>query len=172
MGDRCTGHCCERFYLPFSPEALKDRAERFPEDKQLQQVAGMVVYLEYGINPDSRTPPSPTRQGHWYTCSNFNKETRGCNIYQTRPDMCRDYPYSEPCDYKTCTWEDGLAGTYPYQDYADKMLEAAARCLTTPEDKRFDIFYHQSKKLKSISDDEMEVCLKEVAAKLKEIKCN
>ena len=28
----------------------------------------------------------------WFTCKNWNKETRLCMIYETRPQMCRDYP--------------------------------------------------------------------------------
>ena len=40
----------------------------------------------------------------WYTCKNFNKETRNCDDYENRPNMCKDHPHAfEGCNYKACT---------------------------------------------------------------------
>ena len=50
----------------------------------------------FGINPDF------VRQmdegGYtYYTCKNWNEETRQCGVYDARPDMCATYPYGSPC---------------------------------------------------------------------------
>lgn len=165
MGDRCTGHCCERFYLPWTPAELKRRAKDHPDDKQLNQVAEMVIFLEYGTNKHSLRPGQ--HFGNWYTCKNFDTKTRGCTIYETRPDMCREYPYSEPCDYNVCEWDDGRNGAYPYHDYTQKMLTAAKRCLENPEDERFDVFYRQSRKLSVNSEYDIGLALKQLETDLK-----
>src|SRR3954467_12700015 len=111
--DRCTGHCCERFYLPFNPVQLQDKALKNPDDKQLQQVAGMVTHLETETVYHPTLPKLKTGEKNWYTCKNYIKETHSCGIYETRPNMCKEYPYGSPCQYKTCTWDAGRDGTYP-----------------------------------------------------------
>jgi Fe-S-cluster containining protein len=137
MGDRCTGHCCERFYLPWSPADLERNAKDHPDDKQLQQVAGMVIFIEEELK--HHTYPTGdkvvTDRKNWYTCKNFNKETRGCNIYETRPKMCSDYPYGHPCQYKDCAWDEGRAGTYPIHDYHQNMLDAVKYCGMTNDER-------------------------------------
>jgi Fe-S-cluster containining protein len=40
--------------------------------------------------------PDPPKWGKDYdlfTCKNWDEQTRLCGIYETRPNMCRDYPY-------------------------------------------------------------------------------
>lgn len=125
---RCTGHCCEMFFLPFTPRQLKKL-------KKLKRKKRMHPYLKGNHVINSRhnyedmdtimnmvIPISPSREklnshigesasknGNWYTCKNFDKETRNCKIYNTRPRMCRDFPYGilseidkTKCYYKSC----------------------------------------------------------------------
>lgn len=126
---RCTGHCCKRFYLPFSPTELQraaaysekyripgtneykegweegfkndhgDKVFRFYED--IEEIAGMAILLEWN-NLDANGD-TVVKRGHWYRCDNLDPETNNCTIYETRPNMCRRYPDSGVCDYKACT---------------------------------------------------------------------
>lgn len=103
---RCTGHCCEKFSLPNSPSELRRAFNRREGEgnaywKNLQCVVLMVKYLgKLKIDPNGNELQYET---HYYTCRNFNKETRNCMNYENRPHMCRNYPYGRKCEYKGCT---------------------------------------------------------------------
>lgn len=84
---RCTGHCCARFYV--SVDALTD-PDRLVEDGEY--IADMLVPLE--------VPVDATKQ--WAcTCRHF--DGANCRAYDSRPRMCRNYPYGGPCAYPGCT---------------------------------------------------------------------
>ena len=114
--NRCTGHCCENFTLPYTPMELKHRAKRlkvgdkyFHEDHT--QVAEMVIFLgTYASGTDRRgrkkikgTKLYYGKSIHHYTCKHYNRETRNCMNYENRPAMCRNYPDGHKCNYRGCT---------------------------------------------------------------------
>lgn len=118
--DRCSGHCCKRFFLPLTPEELKAEATRedlrtrirFNPDEILK-IYDMViplkaaVYYEFSVDGETRIPPGAP--GHYYTCRHHDAETGNCNNYEARPDVCRNFPFyntNSPCRYKECTWEE------------------------------------------------------------------
>jgi Fe-S-cluster containining protein len=111
VSSRCTGHCCQRFHLPYTPEELADAHHRAivneePETSDLRMIGLMVRYVGPDIGLDcngDQRPPALFPQGAWYTCSHF--VDGNCSIYETRPRMCREYPYRAPgCKYRDCTW--------------------------------------------------------------------
>lgn len=102
---RCTGHCCEKFTLPYSPAELrlihngKGVAELISgkvnfDWKDLQQIVLMVKSIS-----KEWTPSMP----NLYSCRNFDAATRNCLIYDRRPRMCRNFPYGRKCPHKDCT---------------------------------------------------------------------
>jgi Fe-S-cluster containining protein len=102
MSDRCTGHCCKRFTLPYSPEELVAYKDRLLES---DVVVPMVTFLEVStLHADGIDYPDAPRW--WYTCKNLLPDGN-CGIYETRPRMCWDYPYESTCQYVDCTWEAG-----------------------------------------------------------------
>lgn len=112
-GKRCKGHCCERFYLPFSPEELakyvedKEHLTHRYNNEEVAQVAGMVEYLGASKLDANKEIPYYAKQNsdylnHWYRCKNHNTETGDCMIYETRPPMCRGFPYEGECEYHAC----------------------------------------------------------------------
>lgn len=111
MGDRCTGHCCRRFYLPLSPKELEEDLQAFKRDgighyDQIELVAPMVVYLE----------PHESGSGHWYTCRHLNVMTGDCTNYENRPKVCSGYPdygAGGTCRYDECTWDEVRARPVP-----------------------------------------------------------
>ncbi len=113
---RCTGHCCERFTLPYSMEqlralagakreALSSEACVDPENaRDVIKIAEMVVPLGEALTHADGSPVLPTDRYKWdYTCKNLDPTTRDCGIYETRPSMCRTFPDGRPCPYKGCT---------------------------------------------------------------------
>lgn len=114
---RCTGHCCERFTLPFSPEEMRERydealayAHGEPPSRpmliDIEVLYPMLIHLgEHGWSPQTGEPfdPEGITTFHHYTCRNFDTETRNCRIYERRPEMCSLYPYGQACRYEGCT---------------------------------------------------------------------
>ena len=88
----CTGQCCERFFLPRSPLELWTQYEDW-------LIAGMSSELDIDKIAPMVTPLEQEGSGYWYSCKHFDTETRLCKIYESRPNMCRDYPYDSPCRY-------------------------------------------------------------------------
>lgn len=130
---RCTGHCCKSFDLPLGPGQLALIAQiaengdqgfwrssdagvvwstpirstrgdpvYFTSPEEALQIARMVRWV--GRNDSSL---------HFYDCKNLT-EAGDCSIYETRPTMCRDYPYGNACTKSGCT-----LGTQTPQPQAD-----------------------------------------------------
>lgn len=104
---RCTGHCCTCFTFPWSPEVLelvdqaeqgRARGEDWPEGvPQLQDgatIAAMVVPIGPGIEGTGLFE---------YTCKHYDADSGNCTAYDSRPQMCREYPYGRPCPWADCT---------------------------------------------------------------------
>lgn len=132
MGDRCTGACCQNFYLLFSPEELLDAYHRWrhgsgervsmngaaslPLYQDMHLIAPMVVHLGYGtkapkqVNPtDEALQGKPEILAHRYRCKHFDATKKICTIYEIRPMMCRDYPGKNPCNFAGCIWTERKA---------------------------------------------------------------
>lgn len=99
---KCNGSCCERFFLPAKMNEIWKHYEDFiltgvMKWEDLDKIAPMVIPLDdEGLEGESE-------KGYWYTCKHWDQETRLCKIYEQRPQMCRNYPYSSPCTH--CGWE-------------------------------------------------------------------
>lgn len=92
---RCTGHCCRRFFLPYSPEKIEERRDTIQDG---HFIADMVIHLE-----------SDDEGNHYFTCRHLveaDDGTASCGAYEDRPAMCRQYPYGNACTYAGCTMKD------------------------------------------------------------------
>lgn len=131
-GDRCTGHCCEEFTLPFGPDELWASYSRWlrhlhqndqdllkgstlpdkpmsPLYTDIHLVAPMVTYLGYGPVRYKMVDPGPVgkiRKFHRYTCKHFDSKKRVCSIYEFRPQVCRTHGVNYKCNYAACKWKD------------------------------------------------------------------
>lgn len=115
MSDRCRGHCCRHFTLPFSPEELQEnyRAWRNGEEKDANGresmsdiflIAPMVRHLGLRTRNPLAILDQEHEPRHYYSCKHL--EPNGdCGIYAARPQMCREYPYGKACSYKGCSWD-------------------------------------------------------------------
>lgn len=105
----CDGTCCTVFTYPRTPEELREKPwEHYPSQADAHYIADMLIPLTteeaqerraiFGgseIADDSTTP--------FYTCKHWNEDTRLCNNYEDRPQMCAEYPYTKTCD--SCGFE-------------------------------------------------------------------
>ncbi|KKK79505.1 hypothetical protein LCGC14_2832790, partial [marine sediment metagenome] len=109
---RCTGHCCREFPLPFGPEKLKEQCRRNGQRNDITKapvldgdvIADMVVYRGFRRWSCDNIAEELQAQSemHFYTCRHFDKESGDCAIYETRPRMCKDYPYRGTCGHSDC----------------------------------------------------------------------
>lgn len=110
--NRCSGHCCKRFELPFSPEgllkALEETRAKRASWKDIEIIQPMVIpigkskiaYAKVGHGPGG------LGQDEWwdYTCGHFDTKTGDCLIYYSRPEMCEKHGRDYPCATPGCTW--------------------------------------------------------------------
>lgn len=118
--DYCTAKCCHYFALPIdTPEGtrdldfirwflLHDRASMFVEDES------------------------------WYllvhtTCKHLRDDYR-CGIYETRPEICREYS-TDNCEYdEDATYEKYFETPEQVAEYMEAtVLQADLKCIRSPE---------------------------------------
>jgi Fe-S-cluster containining protein len=116
---RCTGSCCELFTIGDNTiEQLKHKIELglYDSDKEdAKMIVDMLVPLTYEevcealpklITFKGKLPHKDKVFGQYFTCKHFDKVTRNCTVYETRPAMCHKYPFSNfehKCEFKDCT---------------------------------------------------------------------
>jgi Fe-S-cluster containining protein len=83
--------------------------------RDVAQIAAMLIFLRVDKHGHSSRKSTENLRWH-YTCKNFDSATNNCTAYETRPSMCRDYPYGQSyiekgylpraegqCNYRDCT---------------------------------------------------------------------
>jgi len=95
--DKCydPGRCCKRLHLTFDREKTNDWIDQQPDTKQ-----GREALLQWmGSGAPLPFIPADKVDGTWYwTCPQVDKNGR-CRIYETRPQLCRDF---EPASDGLC----------------------------------------------------------------------
>ena len=109
MSNRCTGHCCKAFQISAGLDEIKRRAPNLDDGAF---IVDMLIPLYSG--PLGEMPPelraitdipddgAPDAMRHVYTCRHFDGAQ--CQSYESRPAMCRRYPYERKCEFKGCEW--------------------------------------------------------------------
>lgn len=84
----CGGLCCRRFFLPLTPDELAC-PDTMATKADGAYIADMVIHLK---TVDDQS---------FYTCRHL-REDGLCGSYETRPQMCRAFPYGGPCPFPGC----------------------------------------------------------------------
>lgn len=116
----CDGRCCAVFTFPRPPEDIRRLVESGKGYVDGEFIADMLVPLtrEEALERMERFDVQPIVDGveqtreEWtencedrsYTCRHWDEDTRLCMAYDERPQMCRDYPYTDSCQHG-CGWE-------------------------------------------------------------------
>lgn len=111
------GKCCRNFILPFSIHQLRRaytawrnqqnyymwRGKKLGIPRDVHLIYPMVIPLFGGRKQNWEPQQKRVCNGiYHYTCKHFDKKTSNCTIYESRPQVCVDYPYGRPCNYKNC----------------------------------------------------------------------
>lgn len=89
---KCSGKCCEDFFLPFSPEELEELYEKHTT-RDIGLIYIMLIYkgVNHIIPETGKTRKNGELVHHW-TCRFHDKENKKCKIYFVRPHFCRTFP--------------------------------------------------------------------------------
>ena len=104
----CTAKCCRYFALPIeAPESRKD----------FEYIRWYLLHGRATVFTDDED---------WYLmvhteCKHLEPDNR-CGIYETRPQICRDYT-TDACEYEDCwTYERYFETAEQVDEYADAVL--------------------------------------------------
>lgn len=93
---RCTGHCCLSFSLEYPWQKVKEEYQLYQSNPEKCRIPDVNIIFPMLI------PLGKFRNQEVFTCKNLSKEGN-CQIYETRPKMCRDFPGPAPCPYRNCS---------------------------------------------------------------------
>lgn len=112
---RCSGHCCRAFTMPLSNSDIEnmkaaldaeERGEPWPVTLWRPKGIEVIARMVRPMGPFHILTPAGHRfkdNTNWYTCEHHDPESGNCMIYERRPEMCRDHPYGNECNYLDCT---------------------------------------------------------------------
>lgn len=118
MKSQCLGLCCAAFPLPkgsyadlVSGKTNEQREEGMVRLKDilvpLTQLEAHVRIAQVGSGFLAQVPDPGN--GEWFTCNQWDKETKRCKVYERRPIMCRDFPYGKRCEHSASCHERGTS---------------------------------------------------------------
>lgn len=123
----CSGSCCENFPLPFSKEILNRKLQEGVQfngtPNETKMIAEMVIPIQKEAFKHNGS------RYFWYTCKNWDRETRKCTVYEKRPVMCRTYP------------DTGTRGEHkPVYKCSDMLHNGCSLTCGTPREKAMEEF--------------------------------
>lgn len=97
------GKCCEAITLNIAPEELANHRKRNPkEDGTEGDYAFASIHFHPISNEEAFKRNSVHRLHvesgmfngiHFYECDMYDQETHKCTAHESRPNVCRNYPY-------------------------------------------------------------------------------
>ena len=121
--EHCTAACCRYLAIPLDKPT---RGRDYDDIRWYLMHAGVSVFVE---------------DGEWFvqfqtTCKNLGADNR-CNVYETRPEICREYEPGE-CDYSDASYGYDHLFTHPGQivDYYEKKTGKKLKTLQAPPSRR------------------------------------
>jgi Fe-S-cluster containining protein len=93
---RCVGHCCRGFSLEHPHAVVKAEFEKWQRDP-----ASATLIPDVAKIAEMLIPLGVFRHQELFTCKHLGKNG-DCQSYETRPQMCRDFPGPNPCAYRNC----------------------------------------------------------------------
>jgi Fe-S-cluster containining protein len=89
----CPGYCCTYKLIPVTERDVQRLARHFGiSDGAAEERFTRIVAGDIGMRH---------KKDHVYasTCIMFDREKRCCTVYESRPQVCREYPVGRRCGY-------------------------------------------------------------------------
>lgn len=93
--ERCPAYCCTYPQIPVTDADLKRLAKRFGLDRKEARKR----FTKKGVEEGTRVLRHQDDVIFGSACRFLDLETRGCTIYDDRPQGCREYPGTARCGY-------------------------------------------------------------------------
>lgn len=119
------GKCCEAITLWEDPKTLletqykaEETSDRGWAQRHFKSISHEEAFKRNPLHKYIFDSGHPAYEGvHFYECDAYDKETKRCTAHETRPGICREYPYGHQLD----------GGWMPYSatcDYINEMPPA------------------------------------------------
>lgn len=102
----CPGYCCAAFFWPRTITEMRKLAHTFMDGAQIRDMLipltpkeAKARYERFSGRKVPRGVFGWKHRGHFFTCKNWDEDSRLCKVYETRPSMCKGYPYGKPCEH-------------------------------------------------------------------------
>ncbi|MEO1041979.1 MAG: YkgJ family cysteine cluster protein [Pseudomonadota bacterium] len=92
---KCPAYCCSYEHIPCDDDDQKRLAKHFGLTKKEAK-------SRFTKKGDAETPRVLRHKWDEHfgsVCRFLDTETRGCTIYEARPEICRDFPTQKRCGY-------------------------------------------------------------------------
>lgn len=93
---RCTGHCCRGFSLEYPLARVQEEYRKWQADPSTATLIPNIETIH-----EMLVPLGVFQKQELFTCKHLGKNG-DCQIYEKRPQMCRDFPGPNPCRYRNC----------------------------------------------------------------------
>jgi len=92
--EKCPAFCCSVYErVAVTPSDLTRLAQHFGTSEVEAQKSYTKMWNDERILKRKNDPVLET------TCQFLDKKTRGCSVYEARPDACREFPNQKRCPY-------------------------------------------------------------------------
>jgi Fe-S-cluster containining protein len=101
----CSGICCAAFTMSHSLGYMREHQATIRDGAYIVDMLIPLTYDEaivrrYQFGHKSGPLASDDLESEYFTCRHWNETTRQCGAYESRPGMCRKFPYAgKPCDF-------------------------------------------------------------------------
>lgn len=92
--DDCPAYCCAYPIISLTKRDIRRLARHF----ELSEEEAKEEFTEQENNRVRKLKQRPDKQMKTPVCVFLNQKTRGCSIYEARPQICRDYP-GDRCEW-------------------------------------------------------------------------
>ena len=104
MGNRCEGHCCESFSIDRAM-VWKLLTQGYEGHANPEEDSYKVIRMIKTTDARPEGQEGEENKSLYFTCKKYDPETKSCTDYENRPNMCRNYPSGNRCEYKNCCWD-------------------------------------------------------------------
>jgi Fe-S-cluster containining protein len=95
--DKCPGYCCSHARIAVTENDIHRLAKHFGLSDRAARKRFTYHYEAQNISEQILRHHKDTI--YKSVCGLFDRETRRCTVYESRPNVCRKYPYGNECGY-------------------------------------------------------------------------
>jgi Fe-S-cluster containining protein len=92
---KCPAYCCSYAHIPVTEDDVGVLAKHFG----LDHAQARKRFTKKGDEDSPRVLRHKADEHFGTICRFLDSETRGCSVYEARPQICRDFPNRKRCGY-------------------------------------------------------------------------